>query len=69
MFALIPVKSLSLAKQRLADQPDTNAGRAGFDRSPQPGTAGTDNENVVFECCVISHLERGRPRPQTPLAA
>jgi len=44
-----------LSEQRFADQPDPNARRRSFDRSPQPGTTGTDNENVVFKCCVICH--------------
>ena len=37
-----------LAEQRLAEQPDLDARRRGFDRRAEPGAAGTDDEHIVL---------------------
>ena len=37
-----------LAEQRLADQADLTRRRRRFDRRPQPGAAGADDEHVVL---------------------
>ena len=47
--------SVSLAKQRLADQADRNTRSGRLDSGSQSGTAGTDDEYVVFKCWKLWH--------------
>ena len=45
-----------LAEQRLADQPDADTPAADASiAARKPGTAGTDDENVVFKCWIVRH--------------
>ena len=53
---------VSLAKQRLADQPDRNARRGCLDSGPRSGAAGTDDEHVVFKCWISQSVSLKEPK-------
>ena len=44
-----------LAEQRLADQPDRDAGRRRLDRRPQARAAGADHQHVVLVRLIVGH--------------
>ena len=55
-----------LAEKRLADQPDGDAGRGGFDRGAQTRAAGADHEDLVLVRLVLRH-QRILKSVQTPI--
>ena len=55
-----------LAQERLADQPDPDAGRRRLDRRAQTGAAGADDDHIVF-VCLVGHLYRIRQSVHTPI--
>ena len=55
-----------LAEERLADQPDGDAGRRGFDRGAQTRAAGADHEDLVLVRLVLRH-QRILKSVQTPI--
>ena len=50
-----------LAEERLADQPDFDAGRRRFDRRAEPGAARADDEHIVLVRLVTSEDPPVRP--------